>query len=187
MKNLINKFESVKGASFVSINNYLAKTSGEVANHTVNINVSVKNAKLNDLQTLKNCTESDLNNISKLSNLSLDVLKTALAEMLTSAEKNLSEKIEDRTAQSQAQTDTYFHITPAIKIHKDTFDIYIFGQTIKKDVLVSGEFKTVNSSAKTLAKKAITKHLDLRAGKFREYCLGNIDTLKIAGTTFQIV
>ncbi len=187
MKKFINKFQSLKGAQFISINNYLSSTSGEIANHIINVNISVMNAKQSDLQTLLNCTDNDLKKVSRLTSIAVDVLKLSLAEMQESAEKNVSVNAEDRTAQSQAQTDAYFHITPAIRLHKDTLTVHVFGQAIKKDVVVEGIYKTVNSSPKTLGKKAITKYFDLKASKFRDFILGNADTLKVAGTTIEIV
>lgn len=187
MKNLIQKFASLNGAKFININDYLSSTSGEIANHTVNVNISVQNAKQTDLQTLKNCNDTDLLNISNVSKIAIDVLKISLAEMIESATKNLSENKEDRTAQSQGQANAYYNITPAIRLHLETLTIHIFGQTIKKQIKVDGIYKTVNSSPKTLGKKAITKQLDLRAGKFRDYILGNADQLKISGETIDIV
>lgn len=186
-KVFFDKFQQLKGVSFIGINNYLSKITGELANHVVNVNLSVKNAKETDLQRLQNCTESDLVMISKASGISYEICKQALSELLTSAEKNLSANIEDRTAQSQAQTDAYISLTPAIRMHKETMQIHIFGQAISKTVLIKGEYKQVNSSQKTLAKNAIKKHLDLRTEKFRDFIVGNIDSIKINGDTLIII
>ena len=187
MKKFINKFKSLNGVQFISINNYLSKTSGEVANHIINVNLSVMNAKQSDLSALKSCTDADLKKISRLTAIAVDVLKIGLSEMLTSAEKNCSENLEDRTAQSQGQTNAYFNITPAIRVHLETFEVHVFGQHISKKVLVEGEYKPVNSSPKTLGKKAITKYFDLKAPKFRDFLLGNISHLKVAGDTIIIL
>lgn len=187
MKKLINKFQSLNSASFISINNYLSSTSGELANHVVNVNISVKQAKETDLMRLKACTDEDLAMVSKSSSIPVDVCRLALAEMLASAEKNLSANVEDRTAQSQGQTDAYINLTPAIRLHKETLVIHVFGQAISKTVLVKGQYKSVNSAPKTLAKQAITKHLDLRASKFRDFILGNADSIRVAGDTLVLV
>lgn len=187
MKKLINKFASLKGASFISVNNYLSATSGEIANHVINVNISVMNAKQSDLQALKGMNDANLLEVSATSKIAVDVLKTSLAELLASAEKNLSANLENRTAQSQAQTDAYIHLTPAIRLHKETMLIHIFGQAIKKTVIIVGEYKSVNSSDKTLGKKAITKFLDLKTGKFRDFILGNADNLKVSGETIDLV
>jgi len=186
-KKFIDSFQSLKGVSFIGVNNYLSKTSGEVANHVINVGLSVENAKKTDLNRLQNCNDNDLLDIATASKISLDICKIALSEMLTSANKNLSANIEDRTAQSQAQTDAYINLTPAIRIHKDTLEVHVFGQSISKKVIVPGTYKTVNSSNKTIAKTAIKKHLDLRSDKFRTFIVGNIDTIKIQGDTINII
>lgn len=189
MKNLFDKFNSLKGASFISINNYLAKTSGELANHKLNVGISVKNAKETDLNRLKNCTKQDLVMVSKASGISYQICVEAHAEMLASAEKNLSENIEDRTNQSQGQTDAFISLTKngSVKLHKETLAVHIFGMHIDKKVLVKGEeYKKVNSRPKTLAKKAITKHLDLRAQNFRTFILPNADNLKVMGEVIEL-
>jgi hypothetical protein len=185
-KKFINSFQQLKSSSFISINNYLAKTTGEVANHVINVNLSVKTAKERDLNTLLNCNENDLLNIENSQGIALDILRTALSELIASAEKNLSENTEDRTAQSQAQTDAYIHLTPAIRLHKDTMEIHVFGQAISKTVLVKGQYKTVNSKPLTIAKNTIKKHLDLRADKFRDFIVGHIDKIKINGETLEV-
>jgi len=184
MKELINKFSSLKGASFVSLNGYVSASSGEVADVVINCGISVENAKKTDLNRLENCTPEDLVNVSNASGIAVDTVKQAHAEMLASAIKNLNPEISERSAQSQGQTDAYVQIAPGLKLHKETLALHIFAMNISKKVIVKGEYKTVNSSAKTLAKKAIGKYLDLRSDKFRNYIIGNMDAVTILGDTF---
>ena len=185
-KKFFDSFENLNGVSFIRINNYIAKTTGEVANHTINIGLSVKNAKETDLMRLKACNDKDLIMISTASSIAVDICRVALTEMLASAEKNLSENKEERTNQSNGQADAYIYITSAIRIHKDTQELHIFGQAINKVVLVKGEYKSVNSSDKTLAKNAIKKHLDLRSDKFRDFIVANVESVKMNGETIDI-
>ena len=186
IKHLINKLENLKGASFVAINNYEAKTTGEIANHLVNLGISIENAKQTDLNRLNACNDKDIQDIAFSSKIDVETVKLALSEMIVSATKNLSADKTERTNQSQAQTDAFIFVTSAIRIHKDTLQVHIFGQAINKTVLVKGEYKTVNSSNKTLAKKAIKKHLDLRTDKFRDFILSSIDSVVIAKETIEI-
>jgi len=181
-KNLFEGLSNLKGAKFISLNNYSA-VNGEIANHTILTNISVMNAKLKDLNTLKTAVISELD----LKKIALDVFSKAHGEMLTSAIKNTSEKKEERTNQSQAQTDAYLSISNAIKIHKETGNIHIFGMANQKKVLVEGTpKKPVNSSDKTIAKKMITKQLNLRAGKFRTFILDNVKSVNMEGETINI-
>jgi hypothetical protein len=185
-KKFFDKFDGLNGVTFISINNYEAKTSGEIANHTLNVGISVENAKQTDLNRLNGVTDSDIQNIATSSKIDVETVKLALSEMIISATKNLSADLSERTNQSQAQTDAYIFITSAIKMHKDTGLFHIFGQHISKKVLVAGTYKAVNSSAKTNAKTAIKKYLDLRSEKFRTFIVENIQSLKMQGETLEI-
>lgn len=188
MKNLFDAFKNLKGASFISITGYESTTSGEIADHTINTGISVMNAKKKDFELLKNCSEADLQIISTNKGIDLNTCKLALSELLASAEKNLSENIEERTNQSQGQSDAYLTHPEyvGLRIHKETLALHIFGMAIQKNVLVEGTYKTVNSSAKTLAKKAITKHLNLRAGKFRTYIVSNADYVNVSKQHIEV-
>lgn len=195
MKNVLNFFEELgksNSATFIGLNNYKAE-SGEIANHIINTNISVMNAKRTDLSLLEGVSESDLQDMSKQAvtlvkrAISTETLKIALAEMIESATKNLNPDVTQRTAQSQGQTDAYIQVTPAIKYHKESNTFHVFGQAISKKILVEGEpKKPVASNDKTIAKKLITKVLNLRAGKYRNFIVVNIETSKMNGEQFDI-
>lgn len=172
MKNFINQLDELKSASFVGIKGYESKTSGEVSNVVVCTNISVQNAKENDLKKLQNCTDADLQIVADKKNIDLDTVKQAYSELLASSIKNLNSDISERSNASQAQTDAYQFINGSLKIHLDTMTLHMFGLSISKTVLVEGVHKSVNSSNKTIAKNAITKHLNLTAGKFRTFHFG---------------
>jgi hypothetical protein len=185
----LDKFRNLNGAKFIGINNYLSVSTHEIANFILNVNISIENAKKTDLKRLQACTDNDLKDINKVSGIAIDILKLSLAEMITSAQKNLSANIEDRTAQSQGQTGAYIPLAKGVKLHTDTLEVHVFGLLISKELVLKGDnYKpTPNSSDKTLGKKAITDHLDLRTGKFRTFVVGNADSLKVDGTVIEIV
>lgn len=186
--NLLNEIESLtkKGCRFVSINNYESKTSGEIAKYTINLGISIQTAKEQDFEKLKNCKILTLKKLSKESDIPMDIFTTAWDELLTSAEKNLSENIEDRTAQSKAQTGAYVTITNGLKLCKATMELHIFGQFHSKETIKKGIYKEVKSAPKTIAKNMIKKELDMRTDKFRNFVLNNIETVKMNGETFEI-
>lgn len=173
---LLIAFSEMKGAKFVSVKNYNAD-SGEVANHLVDMNISVMNAKKRDNETLHSVNDSKLSEIAESRSIALDVFNMALSEMVASSDQNLNPDIEKRNKRSQATTNSYIHLTPAIKILKEDTadgkgfrgDIHLFGMTISKVVIEEGEFKEVKSADKTIAKRILTKELGLRSGKFRTY------------------
>ena len=184
---LLVAFSQTKGAKFVSIKRYNAE-NGEIADHLVNMNISVMNAKKGDNSTLHSVTDSKLSEIAKGREIALDVFNMALAEMIKSSDQNLNPDKSKRTAPSQRTTDSYLHLTPSIKILLNDNDrggqrgdIHLFGLTIAKTNIdkSNAEYKQVNSRDKTIAKKVITKSLDLRAGKFRTYKFKRMGNVKI--------
>lgn len=186
MKNLINlfgKFANLNGAKFISLVEYKSEKTGEIATHVINTNISVMNAKQSDFETLK-ATTTD--NLKIKEGLGLDVYNLALSEMTASAEKNLNPDKSKRTKNSVGQTDAYITLTNGLKVHKETGNLHIFGMAVAKNVIKAGEYKQVNSADKTLAKKDITKQLNLKAGKFRTFIVGNIKDVKMNGETIEI-
>ena len=187
MKKFFDSFQKNKGVTFINLVDYFSKTTGEIADHLININLSVKNAKETDLNKLLSFSLLDIIKLSEDTNISILNYQTALNEMIEAAKKNLSADPENRTAQSQAQTDAYINLTPALRIHKETGFLHIFGQTIRKTVKVKGEYKTVNSSEKTQAKNEIKKLLDLRSDKFRTFIVSNLNSFTINGETINFI
>lgn len=186
MKAFFDKFSSLKSASFIGLEGY-ENSYGEISNLSVLVNVDTKTAKEKDLATLKAVTDADLKDIANSKNLPMDTLKVALSELITSAEKNLSENPEERTAQSKAQTDAYLHLTPAVKLHKETLNVYVTGLVNHKTVIIKGEYPTVKKREKTLCKDAIKKHCDLRMEKYRTYNIGSMEKINITGSTLQLI
>ena len=178
---LLRKFDSLNGAKYITINGYKSKT-GEVANHNINVNVNIHNAKVKDLETLKKYPVAELLAIADKAGADFDTAMQAVSELIVSKERNLTEN--DRTAQSKAQTDSYVQLGKGLKLHKDSMNIYVSGFANSKTIIVEGEHKSVNSKPKTLVKKAIEK--TLKMSKFRNFNVGNADSLTITGDTIQI-
>lgn len=179
---------NLKGAKFISLNGYVSSESGEIANYVINTNIDVMTAKKKDLETLQNCNIETLKVIKRntAKNIALEIYEQAYAEMLESATKNVSSNFEERTSASKAQTLAYEHVTNGIKVCESTQEVHIFGMIDRKDIIKEGEYKKVNSSDKTLAKKAITKQLNLRAGKFRTFKVLNVADAKVSGEVFEV-
>jgi hypothetical protein len=136
---------------------------------------------------LKSLTENDIKDISVAYTLPVDTLKVALSELIASAEKNLSENMDERTNQSKAQADAYISLENGVRMHKDSMDVFVAGFLNNKTVLVEGEYPTRNKREKTLCKEAIGKHCDLRMNKYRQYKVGQMDAINITGTTLTTV
>lgn len=184
--NIFAKFDNLNGAKFIGLNSYESKGTGEISNYVLTVNISEHNMKVNDLAKLKSLVESDFLAISQSEKIALDIVKLAFGELVFSAEKNLSENPEDRTVQSQAQTDAYEFLTKGVKLNKTALKLHVCGLEISKEVIVKGVYKVVKSSDKTLAKKAIQKYCKLSCLKYRNFIFENIDQLKITGTTIDL-
>lgn len=185
-----------KGVQFVAIKEYVAKTTGEVSNFTINVGLSVEKAKQRDLKKLQSCDENQLKTIAKNIGIEFETCKKALNELTASAIKNLNPDIKKRSAGSQAQTNAYKTLCNGLKVLSSDYENllfgrtnqitgYVFGQRISKTVLIKGTYKTVNSSAKTIAKNEIKKALNLTSHKFRNFIIPNITAANLQGETLE--
>ena len=186
MKQFFDKFQEVKSASIVAIKKY-ENSKGEIADVRVNININTHKHKVEDCAKLKAITPAELETFAKKKGYPVDVMETALAEMIVSADKNLSENKEDRTKQSIAQAETYIHLTPSLKMHKKTMDVYVTGFFVSKDTIhVEGEYGDDTRRIKTKCKDAIKKEFNLRMRLYRPYKVGNMEKINITGETVNM-
>lgn len=185
MANLFEQFKDLGKGQFIAIKGY-RNQNGEISNYVINGKISVTRQKEIDYEILKNCTEAKLQEISVGCKVPFDICKVALSEMTISAEKNLSENIEDRTKNSQAQTNAFVDIGNGIRVNRAELTVQIFGMIVQKTVIVKGDYKTVNSRPKTIAKNAIKKYLGLKSDKFRSFLIESIDSIKINGNEIEL-
>jgi hypothetical protein len=180
VKFIVSLFANLNGTSFVGIRAYQSSTTGEVANHVVIANASYGNAVEEDLRKLENATDADVQAISD-KGFSAELVRTAINKLADSFRKNMNP--ETQSAQSKGQQDAYITITPSIKLHIESGKIHIFAQHHSKQVLVEGEYKSVNSRELTLCQNAVKKYFDFRTAKFRNFIVDKdqLSTLKIKG------
>lgn len=165
---LLAKVHGVETPTFIRIENYQNEKTGEIANHTINIGVDyVASRERDTVKLLAAETSSPL-------------AEQARRELLDSKQLVTVES----QKRSQVQKDTYTHIGKNIKFHNETLRLYICGQSISKEVIVPGTYKTV-SSAKTLEKKKLEK--ELKTFQYRNFCFDKINFIKIQGTEFIII
>jgi hypothetical protein len=181
MEGLIKKFDTLNGAKFITVKGYV-NGQGEIADHNINVNVDIQKAKETDLETLLNFNMKDTLAIAEKVETDVETVQKAVAELVVSAEKNLSD---NPTNQSKGQTDAYVGISNGLRLHKDNLALNVYGFANSKTVIVEGTPKAKpNSSAKTLAKNAIRRNLKM--AKFRSLNLKNADSLTITGGTIQV-
>jgi flagellar biosynthesis component FlhA len=161
------------GCKFVSIRNY-RNNEGEVSNYLINVGLSVQDQKEKDLVKL---------NEAKFEN---PLLEKARIEMIETKTKNLNK--ETASNQSLAQTDAYVSIAPNVRLHKETYSFKVTGFKVKKEVIVPIEYKAVNSSPLTIAKKKVGKEINLLMDNFRQFSFENMEntTIKLNGETIEV-
>jgi hypothetical protein len=173
---LLTALEAIKktnGCKFATLT-YRSKESGELARHQILLGASLENAYKSDLETLKAYSPKG------------EVETIALAEMIASVEQSLSKGLGNNDAYTQKGV--WENVVPNIRADESAERIQVLGMTIGKTILEAGTFKEVKSSAKTLAKKAIEKKLDLRKGKIRAFSveLAHLSRVAANGETVEI-
>lgn len=150
---LILEAGKITSPKFVSIKNY-RNQKGELSNYLFNLGMKYEDQKQKDLEQL---TGFDTNGDT--------LLEQARLELIDAMVKNQSD--DTRTAQSQAQIDSYIQIAPNVKMHKETGDLYITGFLVKKEVIEAIEYKAVNSRPLTIAKEKVKKLINSITAKYR--------------------
>lgn len=174
--------KNIKGTSFVGVKGYENK-DGEISNQTFVVGINYTNLLKNDLQKLQNFDLSTLN-----TTIDMETCKTALNELISSLEKRLLDEeskaillsANDSTiVRSEAQNNAYLHIAKGLKLQGS--ELYIYGLMVRKEIVKAIEYKKVNSAAKTIAKNLIKKAANLQETKYKQFKLGNTETLNIKG------
>jgi hypothetical protein len=176
--------KTIKGTSFVGVRNY-ENSKSEVSNQTFLVGINYANLLDNDLKTLKAFDIKPL-----IEKYDKEVVTKAYTELLNSLIKRTASEFEkeilrasnDSTIKrSDAQSNAYENVAKGLKT-KDN-DLYIYGLCVNKTVLVEGNYPKVNSQLKTIVKNEIKKAAELKEVKFKQFKLGNLETLNIQGFT----
>jgi hypothetical protein len=175
---LVAIISQIKTPSFVRILNYTNDKAGEVSNYTINLGVKYENAKQSDAEFLL-----DTENIKNV-DFGSEVVKAASVEAWNEMLESRLAPTAKTQAQSDGQSDAYVTLCPNVRLHIAEQRIFIYGFVVKKDVLVEGIYKSVNSSAKTLAKRKIEKHL--KATQFRQFAFDKLQSVKVKGEEIEI-
>jgi hypothetical protein len=178
MKNLnqlLSTLSQSTSATFASLE-YESKGTGEVARHTINMNVDLERVYKEDLETLK----------EELKTLTDPIEIQACEELISSLENSLENGIGNNVGYTQKNVD---YITfndkdgntiQGIKMHPDTGDILVSGFSIQKHVITEGKEKTTKSRPKTIAKNKLSAKL--KKSKFRRFTIStNADNIKLHG------
>lgn len=182
------EFESMKSASFVGIREY-CNSSNEVANHVICCNFSYADAVKRDLDKLLFANEHDIQAIANEGNLIFpeSLVESCIQKLADSFVKNSNP--ETRSKQSKGQTDAYKRINNCMRLNKETKLVYIYGLSVSKKILQSGEYKPKNSGQMVLCQNAIKKHFDFSTAKFRNFIVTpeTLSSIRLNGSEFELI
>lgn len=175
LSGLVAEIAAAQGAKFVSFV-YTAKGTGEVARHSLILGASTENLYERDLAKLEEMRPT-------LTGIALVACDELIASRRESLEKGVGNN--SQYVHGAENADTY--APTAIKglmIHKETGHLHVRALTHGKTVITPGVYKTVKSSEKTLAKKAISK--DLPSERIRQFDLGRVSRARLNGETLEL-
>lgn len=171
-----------KGAKFMSLT-YTARTTGEVAKHSLRLGVNLTKLYEEDVAFLRNYVDTLRSG---------SIQHAAASAVLTSLEKSLREGLGNRDDYTNRETFVFADGFPGVSIRiKDGHDgkaksgeVSILALSDGKTVIVPGTYKTVNSSELTLAKNEVRKLL--KTDKIRRFCLKEVSRAALRGEVLEV-
>ena len=188
MKNLntIIKVKTIKGTSFVGVRNY-TNSKDEISNQTFLVGINYANLLSNDLKNIKS-----ISTMRKVVAMFTDnekaIVKKGYNELVASLTKRTASEKEkaqllannDSTiVRSVAQTEAYVSVSKGLKAKEGA--LYIYGLCVAKTILKKGVYPTTKKQVKTVIKNQIKKLAELREVKYKQFKLGQTETLKLQG------
>ncbi len=171
LEEIINEFAKLRPAStFLSIRNY-TNEQGELANLTLGFHFSYINLLRRSIEILKEIEPS--NKIGLM----------AKRELIASYEESL-ERYEARDYSVAEAHYEYFkdaqdNLIKGIKLHRLNEELHLNGLLVRKEIIVPGNYKVVNSSEKTIAKNKL--RLQLPINKYRQFIIkkNKLETIRV--------
>lgn len=203
---LFQAYKNLDGGQLISIPKYTNK-HGAVTNYRINGFVNYPKLCKNDLKKLNEAPMTAIYEVSAINQIPVDIVQTALEELSKAMATRIeSQEYEDnrnkliaegkpvpaedeatakKFARSRAQANAFINLGKGLKMHKETMQLHITGLVAHKEVLIEGEYPTVNSRPKTIAKKQLEKVLKLQTTKYRSFIVENCEFVNMSGTTID--
>jgi hypothetical protein len=182
LKKLINAFNG-NGTKFVGFT-YTNKQD-ETSRYVIQVNTDEKVAIKKDLVLVPTLEYVQNEKFDK------ETFETAKEEIVKSLKMSLGKldetmtkaEIEKHQNRSNGQKNAYISIAPNVQYNVEKMNVVIWAKKHQKTVLVEGVYPIVNSSAKTIAKNAIKKHM--KSAQYRKFIVPNIETMKVNGDIIE--
>jgi hypothetical protein len=163
---------------FVSIRQY-ETNQGEIANYLINLGQHYGKSLMADFALLCFLSPEDFDVPSEYESSRPE----AYDELYTSMCANVDENKNNHTPASRAQSDLYITITPNIKMHKETGELYLNGFLIRKKVIQPAPPQPPKRSRKKNPVKQAKKFMTsiFKTSKYRTFKVSKITNIKING------
>jgi hypothetical protein len=169
----------IETPQFVHLKEYENKQS-EISNYLINLGVHYGQTLQRDFAMFNFISLNDYNIPTQLQY----VANVAYEEVFDSLQANTDKNRDNHTPASRRNLDMYDFITPNIKMHKRTGELYLVGMIISKKIITPGIYKERNSKDKTLVKNILTKNF--ASHKYRQYFLSKITSITINGNKMSV-
>lgn len=163
-----------KGARFANVT-YRSVETGELAKYRVLLGTDTRALYEKDVDTLAALTPS-LTGVAAL----------AAAEVMKSLVNSIMHMVNGTPNTAYSNTDVRVDVDglPGVWLHKDTGVLYMQCLVEDKTVIEPGEYKKVNSSPKTIAKREIEKNL--RKSKIRTFVIKSVSRIAANGEVIEV-
>lgn len=173
---LLESLATMAGARFASFV-YVAQPSGprltvEVARHLLILGASTENLYRRDLETLAVLMPT-------LTGLQLAAAEKIRASRTESLDKGVGNNSAYTGADAYAPT-----AIKGVKVHLETGNLHVSGLTMRKDVIVKANYRTVKSKPETIARQEVEAMLP--SAKFRQFRLDGVTVAKLNGDTLEV-
>lgn len=175
--------------SFVNIKGYNSDVSDntEVADQLININGLYENMLNKDENIFANFDVAQVD-VDAFNYETINMGELTLFEFKQQVKENLPLALSELNApKKRKDTSADIWLNRSLVFNLNTLRLSILGQQVNKQIVVSGEFKKVKSSPKTVAKRLIERKAKGRAQSLRRFALDNIlSSVKLKGETLEI-
>ena len=170
--------KTVKGTQIIAVQGY-KNEKGEISNYSVAMGYNHPKMKATELAMLQATNASEL--ALALPSHSGEIITAAYNELVESRLKPVEEN-----AHAMGQIEAYTTLASGLKMHNDTLDYHVTGLCLRKKIIAYAiDYKPkapVKSNDKTLAKRAIEKHIN----KLNKGAFGNIVMFKLQRGSFSM-
>lgn len=163
---ILGLLTTAKGAKFATFT--YTNSANETAKYRVNLNVNYTRAYTRDLETLRE-TLPTLDGVDRV----------ACEELIASLEKSLENGVGNNPDYRVGDAYTPVEGVSGVKVHTETGTIHLNCMLEEKEVIIPGQYKQVNSSAKTIAKNRLRR--GLLTGKIRQFSLPSVTRAALMG------